>query len=272
MRTFALVLALLAFSADAAAGTSDILVANSRTLLQVISTTVDYREFGNGYLGTPTGLLDTEMGPVFGGAISLSGMRGAEHLYWEFGGDYSAGYTRYTGALIGGTFGSYTGTSSARMMNFAGRAGKGFPIGDDGMLTPYAEVGRHEWDRGINYGELYSHEYYGLGLMAQYSPAPRLVFSFSALFGRTNQSYIEVYGGPQMAGFGGRLGDSPLSRIGAAVDYAFSPQLHGNLAVEYTRFRYGVSAAFPVGGGVVAWEPDSETRYLVIRAGFAVPF
>jgi hypothetical protein len=272
MKTFALVLVFLAFSADAVADTSDILASNNRTLMQVISTSVDYREFGNGYLGTPTGVLDTETGSVMGGAISLSGMRGGEHLYWEFGGDYSAGETRYTGALQGGTFGSYVGSSGAQMINLGIRLGKGFAVGDRTMLSPYGEWGWHEWQRGVNYGERYSHQFFGAGLMAQYSPVPRLVLSVSALWARTNQSSIEVNSGPNLTGFTGRLGDSPLYRIGAAVDYAFTSQIHGNLAVEYTKFRYGASAAFPVGSGLVAWEPDSETRYLVIRTGLAIPF
>ncbi len=272
MKNKLLAVGLLVLSAHATAGSDDIVASNNRILVQAIATEVNYQEFGNGYLGTPTGLLDTETGPVMGMGVSVSGMRGAGNFYWEGYLDYSAGQTRYTGALRGGAFGSYVGVSSATLTNYGVRGGKGIPVQEGLMLTPYLELGHHEWDRGVNYGELYSHEFYGVGLMGQYSPLSRVVYSISVLFGRTSQSYIEVSSGPQLTGFAGRLGNSALSRFGVAADYAFNPGLHGNIAVDYMTFQYGMSAAYPVGGGLVVWEPDSKTRYIVLKVGLAATF
>lgn len=266
-------LSLLMVAAPACAESPDIGAVNNRVLIQVMSTRVDYTEVGNGYLGTSTGVLDTETGSIMGVGLSLSRMRPGRNIYWQAGVDYSSGSTQYTGSLLGGgAFGSYTGTSSAALVNYEARLGKGFDVRENFLVTPYLEAGGHRWERGVSYGELYTHYYYGLGVMAQYSPAPKLVLSVDGLLGRTVRSHIVVNSGALMNGFSAPLGNSTLSRIGAAADYAFNPHLRGNLAIEYMKFRYGASAAFPIGGGLVAWEPDSETRYLVVKAGLAVPF
>lgn len=263
---------LLATVTGAHAGSQDIDAANNLVLMQVTSTLVDYREYGNGLLGTATGLLDQESGRVPGLALSVSDMAEDSHFYWQASYGYSSGQTDYTGSLMGGTFGSYVGASRAVFEDLGARLGKGFSVRDAFMLTPYVEVGSHEWERGVNYGEVYHHYYYGPGLMAQYSPADRTVLSVNALYGRTVGSNIVVSAGPLMNGFSGALGNSSLSRLEAAVDYMFAPQLHGNVAIEYTRFRYGMSAVFPVGGNVVAWEPDSTTRYVVFKVGVGAAF
>lgn len=265
-------LGLAVFSMNALAGTSDILASNNQFVVQFMSTSVDYSESGNGFLGTSTGLLDTETGSVTGIGFSASGMNGPGNLYWQAGLDYSRGQTGYTGSLQGGVFGSYVGVSSATLINYDARIGEGIPVQDDFMLTPFLEMGGHEWDRGVNYGEVYTHYYFGPGLMGQYSPRSQLVLSITALLGRTIGSHIKVNSGPLMNGFSGALGNSTLTRLGAAADYAFNPKLHGTISVEYTSFQYGMSAVFPVGGNLVAWEPDSQTRYIMLKIGLGAAF
>jgi hypothetical protein len=263
---------LLAIATGAHAASEDIYAANNLVLMQFSSTLVDYREYGNGFLGTPTGLLDQESGPVPGVALAASGMAKENYFYWQASYGYSSGGTDYTGALMGGTFGSYVGVSGAVLVDLGARIGRGLAFRDAFMLTPYLELGSHEWERGVNYGEIYNHHYYGLGLMGQYSPVDRFVLSVNALYGRTFGAHIFVNSGPLANGFSGALGNSPLSRLGAAADYAFTRQLHGNVAVEYTRFRYGMSAAYPVGGNNVAWEPESTTHYMLFKVGLGAAF
>ncbi len=274
MKHAMLALALVALSAlaRAQADSPDILAANNLVLMQFMSTNVDYRESGNGFLGTRTGLLDTETGNVAGVALSASSMKGADNLYWQVYFDYSSGQTRYTGALQGGSFGSYVGFSSAALMNYGARIGQGFSVTERSMLTPYLELGRHEWDRGVNYGEEYTHFYYGVGVMGQYSPQNALVLSVTALYGKTAGPYIAVSSGPLVNGFSGALGTSVLYKAGVALDYAFSPAVHGNLSADYMGFRYGMSSAYPVGTNLVAWEPDSKTRYLTLKLGLGTTF
>ena len=258
--------------ACALAGSADIHASNNQVTVQIISTRVNYAETGNGFLGTPNELLDVETGPVPGIAFSLSAMNGPENFYYQAGYDRSSGHTHYTGSFIGGTFGTVTGLSSATISNYDARLGRGFALRGPYMLTPYFELGGHEWNRGVNFGETYMHSYYGLGLLGQYSPQNGLVLSANALLGRTFGSYIMVNAGPGLSGFSGSLGNSSLFRIGIAADYALTKALHGNIAVDYTGFRYGMSAPYQIGGGFVAWEPDSWTRYITYRVGLGASF
>jgi hypothetical protein len=267
----------LLFPVAALADTFDIINSNNQFGIQAISTYVDYTETGNGIFGTQTGTLDTETGAVPGFALSSSSMDdlwlGNDYFAAEY--DHSRGNTDYTGALCNptcGAYGSYVGTSSAVLANFSFRYGSGVSIRDKFMLTPYAELGHHKWDRGVNYGETYTHNWFGLGALGQYSPVRKLVISANAMIGQTFGSYITVNSGPGLTGFSGSLGNSVTYRIGIAADYAFMPHFHGNIGVDYSSFSYGMSGIYPIGGGFVAWEPDSKTYYTTVKAGLGYAF
>ena len=64
----------------------------------------------------------------------------------------------------------------------------------------------------------------------------------------------------------------PVSRVGVAADYAFDRQVHASVGVDFTSFKYGMSAVYPVGGGFVAWEPDSSTKYRTFKLGLGFAF
>lgn len=270
----ALSMGCLVFSAAAFAGPSDIMVSNNQVSFQYMSTNVDYTETGNGIFGTQTGTLDTETGPVHGFALYASIMKdlllGNDYIHAEY--NHSSGNTTYTGSVQGGTFGSVVDTSSATLINYSARYGKGFVVHDQLMLTPYAELGYHQWDRGVNYGETYTHNYFGIGALGQYSPLNRLVLTANAMFGKTFGSYITVNSGPGLTGFSGALGNSPLYKVGVSADYAVVENFHVNFGIDYTSFKYGMSAVFPVGGGFVAWEPDSKTYYGTVKLGLGYAF
>ncbi len=257
---------------SALADFSDIVASNNQVTVQFLSTYVDYREIGNGFLGTSTELLDSERGRVPGAAVSIAVMDEPENLYFQAGYDHSSGQTNYVGSYIGGTYGTVVGKTSVTMSNYDVRIGKGFGFQSPIMLTPYLEMGGHEWSRMVNYGETYIHSYLGAGLLAQYSPINKLVLSADALLGRTFGSYIQVNSGPGLNGFSGDLGNSVLYRVGIAADYAFSRQIHANIAMGYMSFKYGMSAAYSTGGGKVAWEPDSRTWYSDIKVGLGIAF
>lgn len=278
----ALSICCLFFSNIAFAGTYDIRASNNQLGIRKISTDVDYTETGNGRLGTQTGKLDTETGKVPGYAISISTMQGPGNEYFEAEYDHSSGYTTYTGMpATGGVFGSIVGTSSATLINYSARFGRGFTFDEIGdrlgrrnhadsfMVTPYVELGHHQWDRGVNLGETYTHHYAGIGALWQYSPVSKLVFSANTMFGHTFRSYI-IVNGPY--GFSGSLGNSATYKVGLSADYAFMKHFHGNIGADYTNFKYGISDIYPVGGGYVAWEPDSETNYTTIKVGLGYAF
>lgn len=249
---------------------SAILAANNQVGFQIISTKVDYTETNNGMFTSPLGTMDTESGHVPGFALSISTMQDLwlGHDYLEAGYDHSNGNTDYIGGYISPPtpYGSVTGTSSAVLENYHARYGAGIVVGDNLMLTPYGELGHHEWDRGVNLGEIYTHDYYGFGVLAQYSPFSKLVLSANLLAGSTFASNIIVNGV-----FSGPLGNSTLVRAGVAADFAFTRRIHANIGVDYTSFNYGISSFYPYGAGA-AGEPDSKTKYTTARVGLGYAF
>ena len=280
LKKIALSLGCMLFSAHTFAGTSDIKASNNQISIQTISTTVDYTETGNGTLGTATGTLDTETGDVPGSAVFISAMTPNDNQYFEAQYDHSRGHTTYTGSYIGGTFGSVVSNSSALLVNYSARYGKGFVIDSIGpntfvpfMLTPYIELGRHKWDRGVNYGEIYTNDYFALGTLWQFSPVnSTLTISANIMLGTTFRSNIVVNSGPGASGFSGTLGKSTVYKGGLSADYAFAKHFHGNVGIEYTSFAYGMSAVYPAGGSLVQWEPDSRTNYTTLKLGLGYAF
>jgi hypothetical protein len=251
---------------------SDIKSANNQVGFQSISTNVNYTEIGNGVQTVPAGTLDTEMGAVPGTAYYLSVMNDLllGNDYFKATYDQSSGQTNYVGqSLQGGTgYGSIVSTSGATLTNYSARYGKGFAARGNSMLTPFIEVGSHTWVRGVNYGETYSNNYFGVGLLSQYSLGNRLVFSVDLMSGHTSQSAIVVASGPQVTGFSAALGDSDLYKVGLSLDYAVGPRIHLNAGVDYSSFSYGISATQP--GGLL--EPDSKTTYTTVRFGLGFGF
>ncbi len=262
----ALSIACMTASATAVADTTDIVaVTNQVGSIQLISTSVNYTETANGTTA------DTESGSVPGYALSLSTMQdlwlGNDYIQVEY--DHNSGHPNYIGApLGGGAYGSVLGQSGATLANYSARYGTGFVIGDEAMLTPYIEIGHHSWDRGVNYGETYTHNYYGVGALGQCtSPVSGLVFTANALIGSTFGSNIDVGSGPGLTGFSGALGNSTLYKFGLSADYAFTQNFHGNIGADYTSFKYGMSAVYGA-----YYEPDSKTSYTTLKVGLGYAF
>lgn len=245
----------------------EIKVSNNQLGLQITTLNMDYAEKDD------TGvLLDTEKGPVSGTTVFFTGMRTRANVYFQ--GQYSRndGKTNYVGGLIGPPptpYGSIITTSAATITNYSFRLGKGFELANNYMstnatiLTPYIELGRQEWYRGVNAGETYYHNAYGVGLLWQLSPAgSNLVISVNGLVGKTFGAYIDVTGY-----FSGALGNSTLYKGGINLDYALSKVLHLNGGVDYVRFGYGKSDVY---SGYL--EPDSTSSNLFYKAGIGISF
>jgi len=259
---------LLAMSAVA---DSDIVASNNQIGVQAIATHVDYLETGDGFFA-PAGPLDSERGNVYGYTLSMSFMEkiimNNDYLRLEY--SHNTGGTRYVGSLIGGPggYGSVVSRSSADLRDINLRYGTGFGLfGEKVMLTPYIEGGEHFWHRGVNDDEIYRNDYYGLGLLTQYSPVHRLVLSANAMIGHTKNSRIDA-----VDIFPADLGNSTLKQYGVSADFAFSKSAHANIGVDYTEFKYGMSPLTPIGGGFVAWEPDSTTKYITYKIGVGSSF
>jgi hypothetical protein len=250
----------------AMADMQEIKQSNSQVGLQSVVLRVDYGEMDNA--GT---LLDTEKGSVPGKAISFTNMWGNDNSYFQVQYSRNEGTTDYVGGYLSPPtpYGSVVATSTAILTNYSMRLGTGIALsrfankGIANMLTPYFELGRQEWYRGVNDGETYTHNYYGIGLLWQMSSsASQLVFSVNGMAGQTFGANIDVSGV-----FSDALGSSPLYQAGLNIDYALSKILHVNAGVNYVRFDYGKSAAY---SGY--YEPDSSSTYLVYKAGLGLAF
>ncbi|WP_248747808.1 hypothetical protein [Pseudomonas sp. MWU12-2037] len=261
-----------ALCTTAFAGTDDIKASNNQFDVQAISTKVDYKETTKGRFGSPVGTFATENGTVHGFALSFSMMKDVllDNDYLQFQYSKNNGNTGYKGTLqSSGKYGSAVGQSSANISDYSLRWGKGFALDGAFMVTPYGELGRHEWQRGVNFGETYTHSWYGAGTLVQYSPFSRLVFTANALVGRTFASDVDV-SGPR--GFSAGLGDSNLYKAGLSADYAFTKNLHGNVGVDYTSFKYGISSAHNISSTAVALEPSSQTDETTLKIGVGYAF
>ncbi len=266
-------LACLTFSAATLADTRDIEFANNQVSAQFQSHDMNYTEIANG------SLLNTEDAEISGWGLSASAMKdlwfGHDYFALQFG--FAYGQSRYIGGTLGNpTYGSNAGTSGAKLKNFNFRYGKGYVVETEIMVTPYGELGYHQYDRTLGYGtpgsylEKYAHRHFGIGVMPQISLGDDLVWSAYALIGRTFGAST-VVGLPAPLGFTARLGNSTLYSIGASIDYALSRNLHANIGVDCTSWKYGASAPH-LANGTALYEPDSKTNYTIVRAGIGYAF
>lgn len=290
---------LLIFTTTAFAGIDAIKASNNQVGIQFISTHMDYKET------YPDGTTaDTEKGSVQGFGLSLTAMKdillGNDYLKAQF--NRSTGDVDYLGSLDGGcyfhacvaiddyspVYGSYGQKNHAKVTDFSLRYGKGFEINDNLMMTPYAELGHHEWKRDLGNtcvagilpdcaaSEKYRHYYYGMGTLIQHSLNQNLVLSADGFVGQTFSSKISGSGTsylyPTSGGFTSfspqDLGDKSMYRLGVSADYAFTTQVHGNIGVDYVAFKYGRSAVF----NDILYEPDSKTNYTNVKVGVGYAF
>ncbi len=279
-RKIGLLAGCMLFSTTTLANTADIVSANRQVNGQYVSTGVDYTETGGAY-GTSSVTLDTESGTVTGLGISFSWMTTnpdrRPHEYYEVQFDSVNGNTNYVGSLMGGTYGSVTGASTATITNFSARSGEGFELGSKFILTPHIEIGSHEWDRGVGlgngyspngYDETYTNDWLGVGALGQFSPVAKLVVSADVLVGTTFNAHIDAPYIPGSQSYSGNLGNGAYSRLGLSVDYAIVKHFHICTSYEYTSFSYGAGPLNSSG----LYEPDSKTNYSVIKVGMGYSF
>jgi len=272
-------------------GYSPITAANNQISVDYAGTHKDYVEYNPSNppfvapglaVGAP---LDSEKGWVNGVSVTGSAMFNVGTLcnvYVFARGSYYDGKTDYW-QYVGPT-----GQSYAKIWEGDFRLGKGFDVAPNWMLTPYLGGGLRSWDRDVcqagppacvagGYHENYSHGYIGAGLMAQFAATRQLVFTGSGLIGSTVDPELTggrtAAGNPLVANFRTGLGTSVIYKVEGSADYAFTQNLHGNVGVEYTNWKYGQSSPFvaDILGGLGV-EPRSRTETVTVRAGLGWAF
>jgi hypothetical protein len=264
-----------------------ITAANNQISLDYATTSLDYVEynpsdpvFANPAI--PAGAaLDSEknwLPGVTGTGSAMFNVGSVCNVYVFGRASYFSGNTNYweaTGPL---------GITHSSIWEDDFRVGKGFDLAPNWMLTPYLGGGYRDWVRNLcqggacfggGYHEDYSNGYVGAGLMVQFAATPQLVLTGSGLVGSTVGSQLD--GGPLTNGLAGivpfstSLGNSVMYKIEGSADYAFTQQIHGNVGIEYTNFKYGQSGQFFDGLGP-AIEPNSRTQTITVRAGLGYAF
>jgi hypothetical protein len=264
----AVAVACVALSSNSHADTADIKASDNQIAIQSVSTRVNYTETNGGQT------LDTEVGRVPGGAISVSALWGPENSYIAVRYSHNSGSTKYTGSYIGSglPYGSVIATDGAKLTDYSLRLGNGLTFDDPAtsfydvaMVTPFVEFGHHQWFRDLSaYSETYTHNYVGVGILGQLSPTSKLVLSADALVAHMFRQRVTSTQGIFP---GGDLGSSAIYRVGLSADYAFAAGFHGNVGMGYTKFNYGASAVY---NGY--FEPDSSTSYITYQAGIGYAF
>ena len=241
--------------------------ANNAIGIQLIKTNVNYAE-----TDLDGSLSNTENGYVPGFSLNFSVMKnlllGNDYIAASY--SKNSGNTNYIGALLigGGGYGSIRQVHQASLKDYSIRYGKGFEVSDRMMLTPFIELGAHQWNRNLgSYQEAYTNKYYAGGLLGQISPSQNWVVSASGVYGKTTSSNISLSGSMAQLFPGASLGNSDIYKFGLAVDYAFTRSFHGNLSSSYSSFKYGRSAVI---NGFL--EPDSATKYTTFGVGASYNF
>lgn len=261
-----------ALCTTAFAGTDDIKASNNQFEVQAISTKVDYKETNDGRGGSLAGTYYTESGHIPGFALSFSMMNDLllDNDYLQLQYNKSDGNTDTKGVLKPTRiYGTAIGQAGSTISDYSLRWGKGFALDGVFMITPYGELGRHEQQIKSGSDSTFTHSWYGAGTLIQYSPLSHLVFTANALIGRT---FAADYNQNGPNAFSGALGDSNLYKAGLSTDYAFTKNLHGNVGIDYTSFKYGSSATHRILNGEAVWMPESRTDDTTFKIGIGYAF
>jgi hypothetical protein len=233
---------------------------------------LDYTEFGDGGDN-----LDTELGwlPSLSGGFSMLGgqpdSQFPRNLYLAFDFDGAEGDARYNGSLLNGT--PYSGSTSESIWTLRGRIGYGMPVNAKTMLIPFAQIGYRSWDREASATQTESYENVEVtgGLMAQFSPTPKAVFSLWGAAGETVSGSLKADNPYLPMHFD--LGDKVTWNIGTKAGYWFWSHVELFTRLTYEHLSYGRSqdVATPI-PGLFFYEPNSRTDTVTTQFGIAYNF
>lgn len=265
-------LAAAALSGPALADTLDIRKADNALTLDAGATYLDYTETQGGTT------LDTEKGwlPTVGLSFGMLAFPNAPipNLYVHLDARASFGSTNYNGGLCD-QFGNcipYQSTTNDQIFTGDLQLGRAFALGRFVMLTPYAEIGYRYWSRDLTgiggYNEDYKNWDAMGGLLAQVSPAPRWVFTFSGAAGKTFDAVMTtdstITGGSENFNLGSEL----TWRLQAKAGFRLTDRIELTGTAEYSTLSFGASQLDAAG----YYEPDSTTHQTTLLLGLAWHF
>ena len=259
-----LTFALSALASNAYAGNLNIVKSNNTVGVGYLYTVQHYAEHSN---NTPS---DSETGHASGIKLFVSAMRNigpVSNLYGYIGYYREAGVSSYT---FPGTPGSNSGLV---LSGYSLRAGKGFSIGSNVMVTPYLNYGHREWSRMIgeglpgSYQELYRYSDFGVGVIGEYAPISKLVLKGRIQMDEMTANKVNVYGLPGYGDIPLTLGKKPVYTFSVGADYSvgYHISVFGNLSLLKTSF--GQSSI-----NDDTYAPNSDTTDLGLNIGVGYNF
>jgi hypothetical protein len=245
----------------------DIRKADNGLALDAGASYLDYAETSGG------STLDTEKGwlPTVGLSFGMLAFPNAPipNLYLHLDARASIGSTAYNGALCD-MFGDcvpYQSTTNDQIFTGDLQVGRAFALGRAMMLTPFVEVGYRYWSRDLTGTGGYNEDYTNWdamgGLLAQLSPAPRWVLSFSGAVGKTFGAEMTTDNSVTGASENFTLGSEITWRLQAKAGYRLTERIELTATAEYSTLSYGASAVDWTG----TYEPDSTTRQTTLLMG-----
>lgn len=254
---------------------------NNSVSFSLPTSRLNYGEPSQGAISAP--YYDAENGYLHGFGIAASGMERQENVYARASYQLVTGPVSYVGTC-GSSFTPCQGTSEARIGDGSLRVGRGFVTGDQFMVTPYAELGYHFWERNLNSSqhESYRHNTLGVGSMVQYAPVALdngagLVLTADFSIEKMFNADINA---PGIPGTSGNLENAPLGekkpvlQAGLDVDWFAANAVSFFAGFHYATFSYGASPVqsinAPPGTGV--YEPQSYTYFWSYLVGLRISF
>jgi hypothetical protein len=260
-------LAAVALAPAARADMLDIRKADNGLTLDAGVSNLDYTETQGG------STLDTEKGwlPTVGLSFGMLAFPRAPipNLYLHLDARASIGSTTYNGGLCDffGNCVPYQSTTNDQIFTGDLQVGRAFPLGQAIMLTPFIEGGYRYWSRDLGGIGGYNEDYQNWdamgGLLVQFSPVERWVFSFSGAVGETFGAEMTTDNIITGAAENFTLGNELTWRLQAKAGFRLTERIELTATAEYSTLSYGASAVDWTG----TYEPDSTTHQTTLLVG-----
>ncbi len=238
---------------------------------KITSVNFDYKETGDSGQ-----TLDTEkasLGKING--IEL-GIRSSDYIspksdfVQSFTLSYNSGNTDYKGAYQGGNYGDLTTTTKNKLAKFSYKAGLKLKVADSLAVGANIGVGGRSWRRELNDGnaETYYWSNWILGARADWEAMPKLTLSTTADWQKAANPKMHSSSEGQTFD----LGDTNGYKVGISANYKLTNNLSLEGDVVYDYWKINKSNVVDIGGGYVAWEPDSKTKNTYAKLGLVYKF
>ena len=188
---------------------------------------------------------------------------GCNNLYLAVEGSVSFGNDHYSGAYLNNPDVPLEATTRETITTVDGKVGKGFALGHNVMITPYADLGFRYWTRELSGWQTEDYDNFEAlaGALLQFSPTDHLVLSAYGSGGGTFGAQMKTDGDTF------DLGSAGAFKAGGKIGYNLTQRTELFTSLDFDHLRYVKSDA--VNG---TYEPSSGTNNTAWRVGLSYHF